>query len=952
SVGSIAINLTFETINYTAITITLYFNITDRGLVISNEPLTTHQMPYISPTSYLQYGDRYYFYVFINDSENGNPLDIEVLDITPSTNVTFENVSSGSHLFYFDACIIARITPTQLTIQFDKSNYVSVYYQISFFVDYADSEILFAPTSISTNYTQDVNFSVLWQSIRNPNSPFSPILRINSTNIGSSLPIILNSMDNGNYSFVVKANRTGVFDITIFFYSPVFENQSFQITINLFHVPTTFSSASIASDSIIGQTTPFYYSEQFDFSVTMIEEINGTGLQPSPFGGITYGGNGSFFLSPATSYANGTHFFSVFANDLGLYQITIGFNIPNYESLTFVFYVNISEVPTYLSEDSTPYNEVHQLYYTENHTFSVIWLENLSDNGINDPIPDFTGNGSSYLTFDENVEEGNHTFTLLAEELGYFQISIVLEIRNHSTLVYQVFLNVSIMPTLPLNLTLVEWDESILVEETLSINGYGYQNFKGENISEIDTITMWMNSSIVSNTSFESITNQSRFAINFTTEGYQWGRYNLTIRVEAHGYQSQFINFTVILSGREITLTVQLPVETIEQGQSVEITAILEYAEGTATGLGAGLTLASLSGVEITYIIGLNYQNGSTKYFEETTQTDILGEASYVIDGQYTGSATGFANITVIAASSLSGLSTSYSMSEEELAQYKITQFLDPFEILIPAAIILITVVSIIGSVYTVNRRRKVRIETRVRGERKVEQSFEDIKSIRLILARHESGLQFYSEKTIAELTTDTDALSGMSAAISSFMEEVSDSMASRSGDEKRQEIEMMSREGLHMMICHGMYSSLIIISEVRLPDYFQDRLKGLGKELESKFSADLQNFYSSDQIPSSVVKKMVREFIPLHYFSAFILNEGVLTLDSIKLTGTEKKMLKEMKQITFLKGGVQFFFSEQIISQLSKDWKRSEAIKFLDKAIDWNLLIEASQEDLLKMKD
>jgi hypothetical protein len=190
-----------------------------------------------------------------------------------------------------------------------------------------------------------------------------------------------------------------------------------------------------------------------------------------------------------------------------------------------------------------------------------------------------------------------------------------------------------------------------------------------------------------------------------------------------------------------------------------------------------------------------------------------------------------------------------------------------------------------------------------------------------------------------------------MSAALSSFMEEVSESMVSRPEDIRKEKIEVMSREGLHMLVWHGFYSSLIIISEVRLPDYFRDRLEGLGKELEAKFVEVLQDFYSTDQIPSSVVKKMVRKYIPLHYFSAFVLNEGVLTLDSIKLSKKDKKsMLKLIKQVLFEKRGVEYFFSEQIISHLTKHYKRSEAIEFLDRAISWNLLVECSQDDLIQL--
>ncbi|MFX0152168.1 MAG: hypothetical protein ACFFAJ_15380, partial [Candidatus Hodarchaeota archaeon] len=207
-----------------------------------------------------------------------------------------------------------------------------------------------------------------------------------------------------------------------------------------------------------------------------------------------------------------------------------------------------------------------------------------------------------------------------------------------------------------------------------------------------------------------------------------------------------------------------------------------------------------------------------------------------------------------------------------------------------------------------------------------------------------------YSEKTIAELSTDTDALSGMSAALSSFMEEVSESMVSRPEELRTEKIEVMSREGLHMLVWHGYYSSLIIISEIRLPEYFKDRLGGLGRELEAKFVDDLQDFYSTDQIPSSIVKKMVRKYIPLHYFSAFVLNEGVLTLESIKLSKKDQKMFARIKEVLFEKKGVQYFFSEQIISHLSKKYKRSEAIEFLDRAINWNLLVECSQEDLLQL--
>jgi hypothetical protein len=753
------------------------------------------------------------------------------------------------------------------------------------------------------------------------------------------------SHPNGTHFFTFHANDLGIYQITVVFKILNYEELTFTLLFNISKIPTHLDAGSTPGDT----THQLYFSKNQTVSVIWIEDLSSTGIADS---NPTLSGNGSALTILDSSILGGNHVFTIHSNVLGYYEVSIVLEISNYNTLSYQFAFNISKIPTHLDAGSTPGDITHQLYFSENQTISVIWIENLDSTGVTDLNPVFSGNGSSYVILNGNVVGGDHLVTIQPEILGYYQVSMLLEIPNYDSQSYQFFFNVSIMPTLALNITDLEYEDTLFVEETLYLNGTGYSNFKNESVPTIDTIMLWMNNTLDNSTQVSVITIGDSFWINFTTEGYQWGSYNLTLQLTTYGYQSQSINFSVVLMGREITLTVHLPVETIEQGQSVEITAMLNYVEGSAAGLGSSIMLASLSGVDITFYIGLNYQNGSTRYFEETTQTDVLGEASYVIDGEYTRSATGFSNITVSADASISGLASRYSMSAEELAQYKITEFLDYFEILIPAAIILVIVVSIIGSIYAVNRKRKTRSETILRGEQKVEQSFEDIKSIRLIIARHESGLQFFSEKTIAEIATDTDALSGMSAAISSFMEEVSDGMSSRSGEEKKDEIEMMSREGLHMLIWHGNYSSLIIISEVRLPDYFQERLKGLGKELENKFTEDLQNFYSSDQIPSSVVKKMVRKFIPLHYFSAFILNEGVLTLESIKISGKHKKMLKDIKNIRFIKGGIHFFFSEQIISQLSKRWKRAEAIKFLNKAIDWNLLIEASQEDLLNIKE
>ncbi|MFX1505736.1 MAG: hypothetical protein ACFFDC_06430, partial [Promethearchaeota archaeon] len=640
-------------------------------------------------------------------------------------------------------------------------------------------------------------------------------------------------------------------------------------------------------------------------------------------------------------------------NETGIFLINITFYLNNYENSTFFFHLTIAKAGTTIVH--IPLTDI-QIYYTEYYDFFLSYKNTDYNENITGLNKDFGFTIDSSEVVDLNQTDEGYWFRFNPSPfilpLGRYSINITFYHDYFNPSFIEISFRVIDMPTETLNIADFRYNQTILVEDALYIEGEGYQTIRGQSISNY-TVTLRMNDTIVMKSLFDYQTIQDEVVINFTTSTFHYGNYSLTLEISKIGYQNQSINFNITLQGRETILEVTLPGKKFEQGDPIKITAVLTYVQEIVGGIGAGVLLAPLEAVNVSFYVVLGYENDTTRKFEFTNQTDDLGVTSYEIDGKYTLDAVKFINISVWSSSSISGLPASYSMSEEELAEYEIFSFLNPLEIIIPliitGAAVLLVVAAVSVSGISLNRRRKRRNAAIRAKRRKIEQSFEDVKSIRLLIARHESGLQFYSEKTIAELKTDTDALSGMSAALSTFMGEVSEGMRSRTAEEKEKEkIEVMSREGMHMLIWHGSRASFIIISETRLPDYFKERLAKLGREVESKFAHDLEDFYRSDQIPSSQIKKMIRKHIPLHYFSAFVLNEGVLTLESIKLSKKEKKMLNLIKEIRFQKEGVQFFFSEQIISHLSKHFNRSEAIKFLDRSIEINLLIEASQEDIL----
>ncbi|UCG04253.1 MAG: hypothetical protein JSW11_09760, partial [Candidatus Heimdallarchaeota archaeon] len=645
-------------------------------------------------------------------------------------------------------------------------------------------------------------------------------------------------------------------------------------------------------------------------------------------------------------------------NETGVFLINFTFFLNNYRSSIFVFHLSVVKAGTII--EHIPLENI-QVYYTEYYDFFLLYKNTEYNENVTGLIKDSGITINNSMVVDVNQTDEGYWFRFNPSpsmlSLGRYSINITFShIYLNPSSIEVTFIVVN-MPTKPLNITNFRYNQSIFVEDVLYIGGEGYQTIRGQNISSLDTLVLRMNGTLVMKSLYNYQASENWFDINFTTTSFHYGNYSLTLEIGKVGFQNQTINFNITLLGRQIILEVTLPGKKFEQGDPIEITAILTYVQEIAGGFGAGLSLAPLEAVNVSFYVVLKYENDTNRVFEITNQTNDLGQTSFTIDGKYTLGAVKFTNITVWSGPSLSGLPSSYSMSREELEGYQIIKIIDPLEIIVSVIIIgsilLLSVGTLTASSIFLNRKRKQRSQLIRRKRLKIEQSFEDIKSIRLLIARHESGLQFYSEKTIAELKTDTDALSGMSAALSTFMEEVSDGMRSRTEEEKEKEkIEVMSREGLHMLIWHGSRSSFIIISETRLPDYFKERLAKLGREVESKYTHDLEDFYRSDQIPTNQIKKMIRKHIPLHYFSAFILNEGVLTLENIKLSKKEKKMLKLIKEILFQKEGVQFFFSEQIISHLSKYYNRSEAIKFLDRSIEINLLIEASQEDILSITE
>ncbi|PWI47682.1 hypothetical protein CEE45_10475 [Candidatus Heimdallarchaeota archaeon B3_Heim] len=239
--------------NYNTLQFNISFIVSPRNMILDSIRSTQQSI------DYLQYGDVFYFLVYINDSRTGAPLNISTFSELPP-NFFFENFSvTKGHLFWYQALERGDFI---FEINFTKQNFNSYLHNLIFNITKANSELISSTTSITTYYSNDVDFSLVWQSIPNPNISSSPILRIMNTSsiiIQPSSPewlnnIILHTLENGNYSFTVLSNRVGTVVITIIPYSDNYNTISIDIEINILLMPTFDPQISFQSELVVGES--------------------------------------------------------------------------------------------------------------------------------------------------------------------------------------------------------------------------------------------------------------------------------------------------------------------------------------------------------------------------------------------------------------------------------------------------------------------------------------------------------------------------------------------------------------------------------------------------------------------------------------------------------------------------------------------------------------------------
>ncbi|MHA2155309.1 MAG: hypothetical protein ACXABU_08215, partial [Candidatus Hodarchaeales archaeon] len=243
--------IVFTLQNYNSLNYNISFTVSPREIILDSSRSTSQSI------DYLQYGDIFYLQIYFNDSRTGVHLNISIFEL-PS-NFYFENFSiTKGHLFLYQALEIGDFL---FKINFTKQNYNIYTHTLVFNITKANSELIPSTTSVTTYYSNDSEFSLVWQSIPNPNISSSPILSISNTSdiiIQPTSPEWINNInllniENGSYLFSVVSNRVGSITITIHFYSDNYTPIFIDILINIIPMPTFEPQISFPSELIIGE---------------------------------------------------------------------------------------------------------------------------------------------------------------------------------------------------------------------------------------------------------------------------------------------------------------------------------------------------------------------------------------------------------------------------------------------------------------------------------------------------------------------------------------------------------------------------------------------------------------------------------------------------------------------------------------------------------------------------
>ncbi|MCH8906170.1 MAG: hypothetical protein IH840_03690 [Candidatus Heimdallarchaeota archaeon] len=343
-----------------------------------------------------------------------------------------------------------------------------------------------------------------------------------------------------------------------------------------------------------------------------------------------------------------------------------------------------------------------------------------------------------------------------------------------------------------------------------------------------------------------------KWVIFFSKGGHENKSLLIMVNVLPHNLRIEIQSLDELVKNEEYTISATLYYDNKQQR-----TTTYNPKTGTA------------EGVNVTFEISLVYEDGDeggeTITITKRASTNSGGIATIVLTESETTDVREIQGITVRieAGGQFAALSVEIDSSEFPTIVDPSLNFIQQFfvnlgfdigsgtDVFTLFAIFIVTLAILVFLIRKIKTRRKEWEKQITRESKTAQEELEALLSINAVIIRNSAGIPFYN-KTFSSERISVDLISGLTTAISSFMDEVSNVRTER--------FETIQRSGFHITTCKGAYCAMTIISDSPLPKVIQQGVDRAVELIELLFGSDIEDAKRVNLIPVEDVFDMMEE--------------------------------------------------------------------------------------------
>ncbi|MCE7737043.1 MAG: hypothetical protein GPJ54_19310 [Candidatus Heimdallarchaeota archaeon] len=441
------------------------------------------------------------------------------------------------------------------------------------------------------------------------------------------------------------------------------------------------------------------------------------------------------------------------------------------------------------------------------------------------------GNLNNIIIDIDGLVIGNYNFTIIVFDSSYNSVSydVLIAVTYIKTELHDIFPAIEIYEgyTDPIVGTWID-------EEGKGINLGVVQGQLYNSSSEEESIR-----------DFTGIIIDGALIINVNYGSLEPGNYQLILKFEKASYQNHTLSFEILVLAHQLEININFDDDLISNNNfTVEIQ--VNYLNNNTNNLGLsdfGSRAGAADGLELSVTFDLEYKNGTINTYLYDLTTDSNGVTYVTLTEVQTTNLRMIQGINVDIQSQGAIVGKTIKLTSEQIPPVTIPENIDQPKINLPAigpvdrtlffSIVAIMLILISAPIlYNYLKKKETKYAVLSESLELAGAEIRGIRSIQQILIINKGGLPLYV-KQIQSVGVDPLLLSGMSSAVSSFLQEI--------GDQQYFGIQVMENQGLSVTSHKAEFSNFVLISTSSLPMTILDQMKNAHLMIEKKFEKTMK---------------------------------------------------------------------------------------------------------------